>query len=500
MDFSKYIIDKANPIYIILIIGIAAFVALFCGLSKRKGCKGFIIAVSASCLVLAGIVNIYLFSIKGAYSTFLLNFTGTQVSGISLFLFISLNILVFLSVQNFRKENFLKILLIFLFCICSGLLVILSRNFLVIFLSFTIFVLGSFQLVSSINKRIEASYYLIKLFLNSFLALLLFFLGFSFMYAFTDFKNITQIIESVELNSPFVGISLIFIISSVYVYLFLYPFQGNYLKFLRRSERSSPAVIWLFYFPLGFVVFLKFKSLVYYFIEKNDTNILLAILILGSLSVLGPLVGAISTKSIRRIFAFLFLSFMSLSIFCFALLQAGLLGKERLEWILFLNIVNLALSLIPVWIVFLRFDDSIDSLNGFMVANPYMAVSISIALLSLAGMAGTPGFLIRYYFFEQYYRYFKQGNLGGMGIIKMAIFVLLAISFLFILANILRLIISICKKGSSEKQKLGFPKFYYIYITFFIILLLGTGILGLLEVLGVRILDGFSITGFNFML
>ena len=70
----------------------------------------------------------------------------------------------------------------------------------------------------------------------------------------------------------------------------------------------------------------------------------------------------------------------------------------------------------------------------------------------------------------------------------------------FLAVNIFRVIIELFRKQEEHKveKKVIFPKYFYIYITIFTLILIGIMIVGLLEVFNADIgIINFELTGFN---
>ncbi len=187
MEIINNILASINQLYSIVILFGALFISLFFGLSKRKGLKIFIIIIAALSLVAAFVANIYNFRSSGTFSSFLFNLEAQQVIEICVVLFIALNILIFISFNNINKSQFIKIIIIFLFSVCSLVMLSLSSNFIMIFVSFTGLTLGIFQLLAVLNN-IDLRSYLVRFFLVSTLAVIVLLASFSVFMALLILK------------------------------------------------------------------------------------------------------------------------------------------------------------------------------------------------------------------------------------------------------------------------------------------------------------------------
>lgn len=533
MEIINNILASINQLYSIVILFGALFISLFFGLSKRKGLKIFIIILAALSFVAAFVANIYNFRSSGTFSNFLFNLEARQVIETCVVLFIALNILIFISFNNINKSQFIKIIIIFLFSVCSLVMLSLSSNFIMIFVSFTGLTLGIFQLLAVLNN-IDLRSYLVRFFLVSTLAVIVLLASFSVFYGSTDFKNFNQIFESKNLMaSPLLAIGIILFSAGIYLYLFIFPFQSSYLKILRRCEQSSMLVIWFLYFPAGIFIFMKIDKILFYFIEKNSFYLTAVFIFIAFVCILCGNIGAIKTKSIRRILAFIFLSFLGVSILSYAMVGPGLASKDRVEWFFMANIVLLVLSYFPIYGVITTIEkskktssldnDSLENLRGFARVSKYIGVNFIIILLSFMGLIGTAGFINRYFYIAPFFKLIsllpEKTAVTSNTVFSSLITVVAIIAFIFLAVNILRLIIVVLAKpkttsdmgagfsdtGSSTNSifenkiegSIQFAKYYYIYITVFSLIIIAAGVIGLLEILNINMgLALFKITGF----
>src|SRR4030043_1979329 len=167
-------------------------------------------------------------------------------------------------------------------------------------------------------------------------------------------------------------------------------------------------VIWFLYFPAGIFLFMKINKILFYFIEKNSFYLTAVFIFIAFVCLLCGNIGAIKTKSIRRILAFIFLSFLGVSILAYAMVGSGLSSKDKVEWFFIANIVLLVLSYFPIYGVITAIEkskktssldnDSLGNLRGFARVNKYIGVNFIIPLLSFLGLIGTAGFINRYFY------------------------------------------------------------------------------------------------------
>ncbi|MDZ7838690.1 MAG: hypothetical protein U5N58_12470 [Actinomycetota bacterium] len=218
MAFLEYLRANLNSVYAVIAIGIAIVVNSFFGLSKKQEVKKLSLAVALMGMGASIFFTIYSFITRGVSTTMVLSFGSIHLAEMLLILFIALNLLVFLSLGQYNQDGFTKMIIIFLFSLASLLVLVLSRNFLAILVAWSLFVLSNFLLITGGSGE-EESTYILKFFLNSVFALLLMLIGFSFLYSVTDFKNMQQVLESGSPDNPFYGISFLFIMFSVFIFM-----------------------------------------------------------------------------------------------------------------------------------------------------------------------------------------------------------------------------------------------------------------------------------------
>jgi len=521
------ILDKIHPFNSSALLLGAALFSVFFGLSRKKPVKIFITIISALAFAYGLFLNIQNYVIGRVFSNYLFNYDFLQMMQISIILFISLNILFFISVNNIEKNNFIKIIIIFNFTVFGSSLYIMSNNFLMIFTSLAVFITCTFQLISLLNsngniKNVDeysTRNHLIRYFLVSAFSLLLILAGFSLIFGSTDFKSFSQILESEKIDSALFKAGVFIIFASIYFYLFIFPFQGAYIKLTKRCDISSVLVIWFLYFPSGLFLFLKLKSTLFYFIEKNNFYLTIVFLTIAFLLAVGGNIGAVKTTSIRRILAFLFLSSLSITILAVAGHSLGIIDDKRMDWLIFSNLAVTGLCYLPIFAVFSEVEkkygiDSIENIKGFAEKNKFVGINLIFLLLSFGGLIGTSGYIIRFFILKPIIDYFRNVSLlktSSYNFILMIFAVIIAaVSFIFFAANIIRIIVIVLKKGelktgdlretdlkTGKNGKINFSKLHIVYITFYSILILFLGITGLLEIINIDIgFFNFRITAF----
>ena len=533
------LLDKVYPFYASACLIGAGVISLFFGLSKRRTYKLLVITLTACAIIGALFLNIYSFNQRGDFSDYLFSFGSLQVLMTTLVLFAALNILLFISLNSFEKDDFIKIIIIFIWCIFCFTFFIPSSNFIMVFSSLIFLVIGIFHLVSSLNRGIQSKFLseysvknnIIRFFLLSALSLLLIFLGYSLIFGSTDFKTFTQIIESDYKDSTLVKTGFFIILSGIYMFLGLVPLHSPYMKMQRRIEYSSMLIVWFLYIPAGVYMFLKLKDVLFYFLGGNNYYLIAALLVLSAACVLGGNIGAIKTTSIRRIFSFLVLPVMGIIILGFVQYGLGLIDAQIVLKHTMANLILIGIVYFPVITVFYAIEksgetDALEKIRGFGRKNIYMGINITIILLAFGGLIGTYGYFTRIFIASPYINNFqailKPDSSGGFAAsLNIGSMLLTFVAWTFIAANIIRLLIIIFSKNHESakiiltgngrnsqddfENKTGtnsinapIPKFLYVYITFFTLIIIVSGILGIFEVLNINMnFFDFSILTLN---
>jgi len=319
------------------------------------------------------------------------------------------------------------------------------------------------------------------------------------MYAATDFKNLQQIMESGALENAFYPISLVFIAASVFLYMFLYPMHGNFLKLAKHSENPVLPFVLFYFLPAGLILILKFRTIIFHFMAQGSSSLAGVVLGFAGLSVLGPAIGALSTTSLKRVMGFAFLSFMGLVPLAFSLIPGEMLNMNDLMWIILFSLINLVVCFMPVWLITARLKDTMGSLKGLVYTNQYVGINLIIALLGWMGMLGTSGFLLRYNMIKPFYQSIIEGRLWTLNPVHIVGLFVLVLSFLLIMAIAVKLIVVVVSRPANPAAKPFFGLAYRGYITVFTIILVALGILGLFQIFGLPIFPGFDLTRLDFL-
>ncbi len=459
----KELINKIYPFFASLSIITAGMILVFFGLSKRKGLKIFGISVAAVSIIAAIFLNIRTFGMFGDFSGSLFNFNLFDAAATTVILFAALNILIFISIINFHNDNFIKILLVFLTGVFFFTVFISANNFIMIFASFAVLLLAVFQLNSVLNSRINKSSFseysiknsIIRFYLGAAFSLLLTFMGYSLIYGSTDFKFFKQLLESDKMSSPLVITGLFILLSSLYIFMFIFPLQSAYIKMQNRIQHSSMQVVWFFYFPAGILMFLKLKDVLFYFMSKHSQPVTGALLAISAICILGGNIGAIKTQGLRRIMSFLYLSMTGQILLGFAQFGLGALSNSRVLWLAVANILFMALIYFPLGLFSSELEnrfgtDRITNMAGYLRTHKYIGINILILLLAFGGLTGTAGYVLRFMYLQPFLTglkgLFSIGPDVMLSVLNISSFAVMLVSWVFIAANVIRLIFCLAKR------------------------------------------------------
>ncbi len=462
-------LNKIYPFFTSLSIVTGGLILVFFGLSKKEGLKIFGIAVSAVSIIAALFLNIRSFGMFGDFSSNIFSFNLLSAAATSVILFAALNILVFISIINFHNNNFIKILLVFLTVVFFFTVFIDANNFIMIFASFSVLLLAVFQLNSVLNSSINKSNFseystknsIIRFYLSAAFSILLTFTGYSLVYGSTDLKYFKQLLESDKMSSPLVVTGLFIMLLSLYIYMFIFPLQSAYIKMQSRIQHSSMQVVWFFYFPAGILMLLKLKDILFYFISRNSQPITGTLIAVSAICILGGNIGAIKAQGLRRIMSFLYLSMTGMILLGFAQYGLGTLSTSGIVWLVVANILFMGLVYFPLglfsWELENRFgSDRVANITGFLRTQKYVAINLLIIFLAFGGLIGTAGYVLRFMYLQPFLAGFNQlfgnGADAKFSVLNISSFAVILVSWIFIAANVTRLIYCLAKRPAQSGQ------------------------------------------------
>jgi len=250
------IIERLDPYAATMILVLALFITIFAGFSKNNGIKISIIIINALSYMAVFYIIIYSFMKYGPRTAFLTNSGPLEIILSCIILFFGLNVLFFISINRFQDGSFARIIILLTFSLISVLSLIMADNIIFIFAAFVIMILSVFTLISSLDREGAGSREAIgKFSVSAFLPAALILFGFSVLSGTGGAKSLSRYGSPENAADPLLLICAIVFACALYLYFFLYPFQGPYLKMARRINSSAVSALWFLYMPAGIIMY-----------------------------------------------------------------------------------------------------------------------------------------------------------------------------------------------------------------------------------------------------
>jgi NADH:ubiquinone oxidoreductase subunit 2 (subunit N) len=466
MDSLTAVLQKIGSFQGAALLAFAMIITLFCSFSQRRSVKIFAIIINA--LSYAGVLYLYIsgYLKTGLFKDFQMIMELKDLILLAIIIFCALNVLFFISFYRFYKSSFVRTIIMLTFTLISASFLVIASNFIIVLVSLVITVFNLFAIISlsgpGNNKSEEA---IGKFGIRTITAPILFFFGFSVLYASGEIKDFLEVEKIAAAGDPFILISTIIFATAIFLFLFLYPLQGSYLGLAKRIEGGALPVLWFLYLPLGIIIFMKFEVFFNIFLKQASINTIAILAALLLLSLFGANLGAVRTTSLKRIISMLVLFSIGNIIFSRIL---TIVGSGPGTGSAGVNIVNLSIMIIGVMplcllMVFVEKgtkNDSILNLRGFVYRKTYITICTILVLFwwIAANIYISPLPLI-----------FSGGSFNFPGTIQTVIMALYLAAWLFITFNISRMIFVLFSR-KAEKEALKdkpLPKVFYIYFSVF---------------------------------
>jgi NADH:ubiquinone oxidoreductase subunit 2 (subunit N) len=509
----KGIIDRIYPFYGSAILLFIVLILLFFCLSSRTIVKVVFLGLSVVGLIGAIAVNIMAFLSKGSFSDYLFSYDLLELIKTTVILFIAVNLIILISLHKFGENNYNKILLLFLLSVIVFTFYVPSSNFVMIFSSLVMTVAGIFILFTTLNNnmnyKISEEYALrnqtVRFFLITLFSLVLMFAGFSVIFGATDLKSFLQLIETEKIISPMIKAGLVMMFGAMFIFLFIFPLQSAYIKLLKRCDSASAAVVWFLYYPAGFILLLKMRRILFYFLKSNF-YVVCAIYLVAFVLIVAGNIGAIRTGSIRRVLSFIFLAVIGISFLPLGFYGSGMVSESFATSTLIMNITISAIAYFSFYsfaseIESKRKSDSITNFYGFIKRNKYpgvviLAIIVIFPLILLTGGGILQGELP--VFLKNLLSASFPGQTANSGnfILNYTGAGFLTAGTIFLMANIIRLIVlATTFKAEADSpgesgvlNSTGISKFQYFYGSFYLIIMIYLLAGSILQFFGLSIL------------
>jgi NADH-quinone oxidoreductase subunit N len=387
---------QVYPILPLLIVGAGSILYIFPGMFLKE--KSLFGLASVGILCLSAIISILTLNSNIVYSYPLSGLEASPFSQFFSLVFITVAVIVCISsinsIERYQDEYYFLILIS-----TFGMLVVaLSNDLIILFIGFEIASLATYAL-SGFEKRsklsIEAAmkYFVFGGFSS---ALLLF--GISIVYGYSGSLLISDMVRIIRNPMPYLTLGLVFIVAGLGFKSALVPFH----MWAPDTYHGSPSVVSAFLAAgskkMSFAAMFRILILLTVAL-KFETYILMAVLAVITMT-LGNLAALVQT-SVKRMLAYSSIAHagyitMAFAIFAYAGYNLAIAGG-------FLHILSHAIAtagaFIGVAAVGGFITDEGDAFVGLGKRKPLMALTMSIMLLSLAGIPPTFGFYSKFVLF-----------------------------------------------------------------------------------------------------
>ena len=467
---------KIGPFQGVALLVLAVIITLFTSFSQRKSVKIFAITLNA--LSYAGVLYLYINSYirTSPFEDFLVIVGLKELILLGMIIFCVLNVLFYISFYRFYESGFTRTIILLTFTLIPASFMVMASNFIITFVSLVITVFNIFAIISSAGPGSnESGDTLGKFGIRTIAAPVLFFFGFSVLYGSGEIKSFLEVQGLEAAGDPFILIGTIIFACGLFLFFFLYPFQGPYLRLARRINGETLPVLWFLYMPLGIIMFTKFEVFFDIFLKQASINTTVTIAAILLLSLFGANIGAVRTTSLKRIISMLVLFSIGNIIFGRVM---GPVGPESGAGLVGANTYGLAIMIIgfmPLCLLMVFTEkgagsDSILNLRGFAYRKTYISVCIILVLL---------WWIAASIYISPLVALFKGGSFNYPGMVQIIILALYIAAWLFTAFNIFRITFTLfsrkADKGASSEQAL--PKGFYIYFSIFTLIAISTIVL-----------------------
>ena len=330
-------------------------------------------------------------------------FDGLSYYASVLVVFFTIGVLFLSQSHPALKEQFLEHLFLVLNA-CIGMLVLIWSNDLIVsfvgieLMSLAFYVLAGLSLEQKLSK--EAAF---KYFILGSLGSAIFLYGVALIYGAvnsTSISDLTQLSSSTAIKDPVFLIGLSLLVCGLFFKVSLFPFH----TWVPDVYQGSPTPVTAFMSTAGklapFILFLR--------IAGTDVFTPLFIDIMQWLAVLTMLIGniaALRQDAMKRILAYSSIAhsgYLMLGVIALSLESSqGMGAASVLFYFVAYGMMNIgAFAFVHLLESTEQSLVTVDDLKGLSQKRPYMALALTICLLSLAGIPPTIGFFSKFYIFS----------------------------------------------------------------------------------------------------
>lgn len=388
-----------------LVILAGAMIAMIIGAFTRKNKAKNSLIISLFSVILSlyfvSVSESYIFETTG-FNHFLIHNSITSYSKILVLAAAFMILMMFSSLIDKEKFAYFELPVLILFSVLGMMLLISSNSLMSVYMGLELMSLPLYILAASDRFNGISSEAGLKYFILGSLASGLFLLGTSFIYTFTGFLNFNEIYSYFNevANNESVVMPVGFLIGMVLI-LIAFAFKVSAVPFHMWAPdvyEGSPTLITAFFATApkvaGFIILIR--VLFDPFIDLYDqwaqivAFIAIASMFVGSL-------GAIMQQNFKRLLAYS-------SIGHVGFMLVGLLAAEpkSVEAVLvYLSIyITMTIAAFGIMMIIQKDEKSLQNISdfaGLSESHPVVATSLTILMLSMAGIPPLAGFFIKFY-------------------------------------------------------------------------------------------------------
>ncbi|SMO35635.1 NADH-quinone oxidoreductase subunit N [Solitalea koreensis] len=379
---------------------------------------------------------------------------GFSIFVLALILFSGLVINVFSYIYfEEKEENPKEYYILLLLCTLGAEVLVISNHFFPLFIGLEILSIGLYVLIAYLRTRnfaIEAGikYLMLAAFSSAFLLF-----GMALIYTDTGTMQFNLIADHLnKLGMPsiifLVGFGLMLI--AIGFKLALVPFH----MWTADVYQGAPLPVTAFIATVSKAA--MFTVLIHFFNTIGSNRFQISTLIITLIAIASMLIGnllALNQQNLKRLLAYS--SIAHLGYLLFAFLSSNKLGIEAVSFYLFAYFITTLGAFGVVTILSSKEQDAdhIDNYRGLFWHSPIAAIVMTIALLSLAGIPLTAGFIGKFYILS-----------AGIDAHLWMLAIVLVLSSVIGLFYYLRIITTMFSKGDKHiiKENLLHPAYYIL--------------------------------------
>ncbi|MFC6268414.1 NADH-quinone oxidoreductase subunit N [Frigoriflavimonas asaccharolytica] len=446
---------------VLIIIFLTAVIALFAGVFEKGKFSRYIgIAGLLAALFVSYQPELAFFTKYDAM--FMFDDTAKMFTKITIFITILIFFLGGFAFNNHRSHQS-ELYALMMFSLCGGIVLFSYQNLVTLFLGIEILSIPLYVLAGANKTDLRSNEASIKYFLMGAFATGFLLFGIALIYGSSSSFDISTIqkfgIDNAKDGMFILG--MVLMIAAMAFKVALAPFH----MWSPDVYQGSPSLISVFMMTVvkisGFYAFYKIMTLVFIGVSAEWINIL-GVLVIITLFLANTM--GLAQSNAKRMLAYSSVShagYISLAFF-------GLnnLSTYNLAFYLFAySIATVGVFISLIWVEKLKKETSYGAFKGLAKAEPLLAVTAAISMLSMAGIPLTAGFMAKFALFSQ--------AMNGAAFLVLVAVLGSAIS----IAYYLRLIIAMFFfKESTFKTSEKASITYKIVAVFILILIIGLGV------------------------